>query len=160
MIKSIETQLDILCAIVESQYGIKSKDFLSGSRKREIVNYRRILMVILKKHTKESLASIGKHMGNKDHATVLHAIRTHENLMTENVKTKLPVNRAYAELFANIYSEYLVSLDNTIDRVTLRNVLMTKIETMKKQVATINEELEELDRYKQMIANATDEVNS
>ena len=154
MIKSFETQLDMLCSIVEKQYGVKSEDFLSNSRKRELVNYRRILMVILKKHTKESLASIGEHMGGKDHATVLHAIRTHENLMIENQKTNMPVDRAYAEMFANIYSEYLTSLDSTFDKVALRNVLMTKIETMKKQVATINEQLAELNRYKGMIETA------
>lgn len=152
MIKPIEAQLDLLCTIVEAQYGIGREDFLANCRKRELVNFRRILMVILKKHTKESLASIGSHMGGKDHATVLHAIRTHEQLMVENQKTKMPVNKEYADMFATIYSEYLSSLDSTFDKLALRNVLMSKIETMKTQVATIDEQLAELKGYKKMVA--------
>jgi len=148
MIKSTEVQLDMLCSIIESNYGVKREDFLSKCRKRELVNYRRILMVILKKHTKESLASIVRHLGGKDHATVLHAVRTHENLMIENQKTCIPVEKEYAEMFAVVYSEYLVSLDSTLDKISLKNVLLTKIETMKKQVERINEQLAELNRYR------------
>ncbi|MDG1950806.1 MAG: helix-turn-helix domain-containing protein [bacterium] len=152
MIKPIEAQLDLLCTIVEAQYGIDREEFLAKSRKREYVNFRRILMVIIKKHTKESLASIGSHLGKKDHATVLHAIRTHEQLMVENHKTRMPVNKEYADMFATIYSEYLSSLDSTFDKVALRNVLLSKIETIKKQVATIDEQLLELKGYKDRVA--------
>jgi len=38
-------------------------------------------MYFSKKMTKSSLATIGFHCGNKDHATVLHACRTVNNLM-------------------------------------------------------------------------------
>ena len=149
---NIEEQIDWLCTIVESQYGVDREVFLAKNRKREYVNFRRILMVILKKHTDESLASIGAHMRGKDHATVLHAIRTHEQLMVGSQKTKMPVNKEYADLFATIYSEYLSTIDNTFDKVALRNVLMVKIETMKNQVATIDKQLEELNSYKQAAA--------
>ena len=37
-------------------------------------------MYFAKKYTKASLASIGSQIGKRDHATVLHACRTVENL--------------------------------------------------------------------------------
>jgi chromosomal replication initiator protein len=52
----------------------------SKTRKREIVQARQIAMYFAKKMTKSSLANIGLHCGGKDHATVLHACRTVNNL--------------------------------------------------------------------------------
>jgi chromosomal replication initiator protein len=56
-------------------------DILSNTRKREIVQARQIAMYLSKQFTKNSLKSIGNQLGNKDHATVLHACRTVNNLM-------------------------------------------------------------------------------
>ena len=50
------------------------------SRKREIVQARQLSMYFAKKITKSSLSVIGLQCGNKDHATVLHACKTIENL--------------------------------------------------------------------------------
>ncbi len=50
------------------------------SRKREIVQARQLSMYFAKKITKSSLAVIGMQCGNKDHATVLHACKTIDNL--------------------------------------------------------------------------------
>jgi chromosomal replication initiator protein len=52
----------------------------SKTRKREIVQARQISMYFSKKLTKSSLASIGMQCGGKDHATVLHAFKTVNNL--------------------------------------------------------------------------------
>jgi chromosomal replication initiator protein len=52
----------------------------SKTRKREIVQARQLSMYFSKQLTKNSLASIGQQCGNKDHATVLHACRTVNNL--------------------------------------------------------------------------------
>ena len=46
------------------------------SRKREIVQARQITMFLAKKYTEASFAHIGKIVGGKDHATVLHACKT------------------------------------------------------------------------------------
>ena len=55
-------------------------DVWSKTRKREVVQARQIAMYFSKKMTKSSLANIGMHCGGKDHATVLHACRTVNNL--------------------------------------------------------------------------------
>ncbi len=57
------------------------------SRKQEIVQMRQIAMYLSKKYTDSSLAHIGKVIGNKDHATVLHSINT--------VKDQLDINKAF-----------------------------------------------------------------
>ena len=60
----------------------------SKTRKREIVQARQLAMFFSKKHTKSSLATIGQHCGNKDHATVLHAVKTVNNLVDTDKKFK------------------------------------------------------------------------
>ena len=51
------------------------------NRKREYVQTRQIAMFLSKSLTKESLANIGRNIGDKDHATVLHACKTIKNLI-------------------------------------------------------------------------------
>jgi chromosomal replication initiator protein len=53
----------------------------SKTRKREIVQARQVSMFFSKNMTKSSLASIGAQIGGKDHATVLHACKTVNNLI-------------------------------------------------------------------------------
>ncbi|MDR0414244.1 MAG: chromosomal replication initiator protein DnaA [Prevotellaceae bacterium] len=53
----------------------------SKTRKREIVQARQIAMYFSKSMTKTSLASIGAQIGGKNHATVVHACKTINNLM-------------------------------------------------------------------------------
>ncbi|MFB6342225.1 chromosomal replication initiator protein DnaA [Saccharicrinis sp. FJH2] len=53
----------------------------SKSRKREIVQARQIAMYLAKNYTKNSLQNIGQQIGKRDHATVLHACKTVNNLM-------------------------------------------------------------------------------
>lgn len=66
---------------VVSEYFDMDVDTLqSKTRKRHIVQARQIAMYFSKKMTKSSLANIGKEIGKRDHATVLHACKTVDNL--------------------------------------------------------------------------------
>lgn len=60
---------------------------LTPSRKREIVQARQITMFFAKKYTQASFAHIGKVVGDKDHATVLHAVKT--------VKDQIEINKHF-----------------------------------------------------------------
>ena len=51
------------------------------SRKMEVVQARQIAMYFSKMLTKNSLSSIGMHIGKRDHATVLHACKKVEDLI-------------------------------------------------------------------------------
>lgn len=53
----------------------------SSTRKREVVQARQVSMYFSKALTKASLANIGSQIGDKDHATVLHACKTVNNLL-------------------------------------------------------------------------------
>ena len=76
-----EISIDFIQKIVCDYFDIPVDAINSKTRKRDIVQARQLAMYYSKKHTKASLATIGLHCGNKDHATVLHACRTVNNLI-------------------------------------------------------------------------------
>jgi len=76
-----EISIDYIQKVVCDYFSLPLEQINSKTRKREIVQARQIAMFFSKKHTKSSLATIGLHCGNKDHATVLHACRTVNNLL-------------------------------------------------------------------------------
>jgi chromosomal replication initiator protein len=78
---SREISIDFIQKIVCDYFNLPMDTINSKTRKREIVQARQLAMYFSKKHTKSSLATIGLHCGNKDHATVLHACRTVNNLI-------------------------------------------------------------------------------
>ncbi len=78
---SKEISIDYIQKAVCDYFNLPVDIINSKTRKREIVQARQLAMYFSKKHTKSSLATIGMHCGNKDHATVLHACRTVNNLV-------------------------------------------------------------------------------
>jgi len=78
---SREISIDYIQKVVCDYFNLPLEQINSKTRKREIVQARQLAMYFSKKHTKSSLATIGLHCGNKDHATVLHACRTVNNLI-------------------------------------------------------------------------------
>ena len=79
--KAREISIDYIQKIVCDYFNLPLELINSKTRKREIVQARQLAMYFSKKLTKSSLATIGIHCGNKDHATVLHACRTVNNLI-------------------------------------------------------------------------------
>ncbi len=75
-----EVSIDYIQKVVCDYFDLPMELLKSKTRKREIVQARQIAMYFAKKMTKSSLANIGAHCGGKDHATVLHACRTVNNL--------------------------------------------------------------------------------
>lgn len=68
-----------IMGIVENSLHITIKAMLAKTRKREVVQARHISMFLIKKYTKQSLSAIGQ-IFERDHATVIHAIKTVDNL--------------------------------------------------------------------------------
>jgi chromosomal replication initiator protein len=82
---SHEISIDFIQKIVCDYFKTPVVDMFSASRARNIVQVRQVSMYFTKKYTTLSLVQIGAKCGNKNHATVLHACRTIENLIeTEN----------------------------------------------------------------------------
>ncbi len=76
-----EISIDYIQKVVCDYFQIPVDVLNSRTRKRQIVQARQLAMYFAKEHTSASLASIGLHCGNKDHATVLHACKTVNNLI-------------------------------------------------------------------------------
>lgn len=86
-----EISIDYIQKVVCDYFNISLEIINSKTRKREIVQARQLAMFFAKKHTKASLATIGLHCGNKDHATVLHACRTVNNLIDTDKQFRIYV---------------------------------------------------------------------
>lgn len=65
---------------VSDFFHVKKELIQSASRKREIVQARQVTMYFIKKYTELSLSQIGVQVGNRNHATVLHAFNTVKDL--------------------------------------------------------------------------------
>ncbi|MEI6765448.1 MAG: chromosomal replication initiator protein DnaA [Bacteroidota bacterium] len=89
---SREISIDYIQKVVCDYFDINIDMLNSKTRKREIVQARQLSMFFAKKLTKSSLAAIGLHCGNKDHATVLHACRTVNNLIETDKQFKVYVD--------------------------------------------------------------------
>jgi len=84
-----EVSIDYIQKVVCDYFDMPIELLKSKTRKREVVQARQIAMYFAKKMTKSSLASIGSHCGGKDHATVLHACRTVNNLSETDKQFRL-----------------------------------------------------------------------
>jgi chromosomal replication initiator protein len=75
-----EVSIDYIQKVVSEYFQMDISTLQSKTRKRHIVQARQLAMYFAKKFTKASLASIGSQIGKRDHATVLHACKTVDNL--------------------------------------------------------------------------------
>jgi chromosomal replication initiator protein len=87
-----EISIDFIQKIVSDYFNLPLELLKSKTRKREVVQARQIAMFFAKNMTKSSLASIGLQCGGKDHATVLHACRTVNNLIETDKKFRVYID--------------------------------------------------------------------
>jgi chromosomal replication initiator protein len=87
-----EISIDFIQKIVSDYFNLPLELLKSKTRKREVVQARQIAMFFAKSMTKSSLASIGLQCGGKDHATVLHACRTVNNLIETDKKFRVYID--------------------------------------------------------------------
>lgn len=79
IIPGVKTIEDIACEI----WQIPKESLYVKTRKREVVEARQVLMAYGKQKTGNSFAKVGKGF-NKDHATVIHSVKTVKNLRETN----------------------------------------------------------------------------
>ncbi len=83
-----EVSIDYIQKVVSDYFQMDVSTLQSKTRKRHIVQARQLAMFFAKKFTKASLASIGSQIGKRDHATVLHACKTVDNLSSTDKQFK------------------------------------------------------------------------
>tara|TARA_Y100000590_G_scaffold428434_1_gene539737 strand:+ start:446 stop:1864 length:1419 start_codon:yes stop_codon:yes gene_type:complete len=76
---------------VASYFTISLNEMLSPRRSRSLVRPRQIAMYLAKKLTTKSLPDIGRQFNNRDHTTVIHAVKTIENLIINDQSFKKSV---------------------------------------------------------------------
>jgi len=77
-----EVTIDKVQKAVCEYFNISRDELLSKTRKRQIVQARQIAMYLSRSLINCSLSTIGAEIGGKDHATVLHACTTVNDLMS------------------------------------------------------------------------------
>ncbi|MEZ5072612.1 MAG: chromosomal replication initiator protein DnaA [Bacteroidales bacterium] len=93
-----EISIDYIQKVVCSYYNIGLEQLQSKTRKREIVQARQVAMFFSKTLTKSSLATIGTQIGGKDHATVLHACKTVNNLLETDKRFRIQIDEIEKKL--------------------------------------------------------------
>ncbi len=93
-----EISIDYIQKIVCDYFNIPIDLMQSKTRKREIVQARQVAMFFSKSLTKSSLATIGSQIGGKDHATVLHACKTVNNLIDTDKRFRVQIDEIEKKL--------------------------------------------------------------
>lgn len=78
--------------VVADYFDITVEDLTGKTRKRSIVVPRQIAMYLAREITKDSLPTIGKEFGGKDHTTVMHAVERVETLLKESPDTRSDIS--------------------------------------------------------------------
>ena len=88
-----EITISYIISAVCEEMGTSQADFFTTSRKRNVVQARQLSMYFAKKYTKASLIVIGEQCGGKDHATVIHALKTVANLLETDKQFRSVANK-------------------------------------------------------------------
>lgn len=91
LVQSLEPRrpkIEDILRIISRHFGVSKGDLLSQRRHRSVVWPRQIGMYLAKQLTARSLPEIGRRFGNRDHTTVLHAIRKIEGEITGNPRLR------------------------------------------------------------------------
>mgnify|MGYP001471143565 FL=1 len=76
--------IDKIQSVTSNFFSITLDDMLSPRRSRPLARPRQIAMYLAKKLTPRSLPEIGRKFSNRDHTTVIHAVKTIEKLLENN----------------------------------------------------------------------------
>ena len=70
--------------IVASYFNLNIQEMLSPRRSRSLARPRQIAMYLAKQHTTNSLPDIGRKFSNRDHTTVIHAVKKIDELIKKD----------------------------------------------------------------------------
>lgn len=79
---------EVIMEMVAKHYRIQMSDLLGKKRTRNIARPRQIAMALTKELAELSLAATGKAFGDRDHTTVMHAIKAVDKLREEDAEIR------------------------------------------------------------------------
>ena len=83
--------VEIIQNLVASYFNLNVQELLSPRRSRSLARPRQIAMYLAKQHTTNSLPDIGRKFSNRDHTTVIHAVKKIEELIIKDNDIKKSV---------------------------------------------------------------------
>ncbi len=98
ILKDVFSQIKVITVdkiqnVVSNYFNIPLSDMLSQRRSRPLARPRQIAMYIAKKMTTRSLPEIGRRFANRDHTTVIHAVKTITRLSEQDDEMKKNINQ-------------------------------------------------------------------
>ena len=81
-VKSIN--IEFIQNIVASHFNLNIHELLSPRRPRSLARPRQIAMYLAKQYTTNSLPDIGRKFANRDHTTVIHAVKKIDELIKKD----------------------------------------------------------------------------
>ena len=85
--------VDKIQNVVSNYFNIALSEMLSQRRSRPLARPRQIAMYLAKKMTTRSLPEIGRRFSNRDHTTVIHAVKTITRLSEQDDEMKKNINQ-------------------------------------------------------------------
>ncbi len=98
ILKDVFSQIKVVTVdkiqnIVSNYFNISLNEMLSQRRSRPLARPRQIAMYLAKKLTTRSLPEIGRRFANRDHTTVIHAVKTITRLSDQDDEMKKHINQ-------------------------------------------------------------------
>lgn len=90
--------IDEIQRAVSAHFEVKQIDLISERRAVAIARPRQIAMYLAKRLTTRSLPEIGRKFGNRDHSTVIHAVRRIEDLRGKDIEIDSAVRKLMRQL--------------------------------------------------------------
>jgi len=76
--------IELIQNLVASHFNLNIQELLSARRSRSLARPRQIAMYLAKQHTTNSLPDIGRKFSNRDHTTVIHAVKKIDELLKKD----------------------------------------------------------------------------
>ena len=98
ILKDVFNQIKVITVdkiqnVVSNFFNIALSEMLSQRRSRPLARPRQIAMYLAKKMTTRSLPEIGRRFANRDHTTVIHAVKTITRLSEQDDEMKKNINQ-------------------------------------------------------------------
>lgn len=132
--------LEFISCETEKYYKLGPGTIHLKTRKREVVQARQMAMKFSRIYTKNSTGSIGRAIGKKDHATVLHALKTMANLIDTDPLVRSDFNEL-DKIFKSYFTFPEISKEEYKDAIfeailKLLKIKLTEMETLQRKMLT------------------------
>jgi chromosomal replication initiator protein len=92
-----QPELRAICSAVARYFDQRPEDLRGAARRKELVHARAIAMYLARQLTTKSLGQVGRHFGNRDHTTVMHACRRTQRFIDDDGSVRKAVEELVSQ---------------------------------------------------------------